>query len=424
MKNVLGKIDKFEFLCDIVVTDMPENLGEMIILGRPFLETIHAQIDVYLEKISLWIGEDRIKFDNAGSTSNQNIPNNDPTPFSLEHSDLGEIANISESPNFDVEEEYAKEIGNPYSQRFDEYKQVFDNEVEQLSNEYTLRIGKRDMSWMMFWRNASNTIEKLSIIGTMKDSKKMSNGEVEMKKLNMNHLLPHSDNSTSTILQQFPGANKSSIARRIPPEVQGRTNLSYLLFEEDGYEIWVPDAPASKKPIIVLMYHSLEHAYEYYKAYTKKVSFDVRLGTNPASKAGASTFNNWKVSSSGTDCKAVFCDVVFMKSSCEVTYTQQVFLYQVSHVNLGLVKSFHLMRQIYGDYDFIGTISVDFRNFRRDVLEFISKDDAQMIVEMLMNKKDFLPNFSFQYETGENNALTNLFSVDEYAKRNYYVFCA
>ncbi|GJT90685.1 hypothetical protein Tco_1079530 [Tanacetum coccineum] len=30
---------------------------------------------------------------------------------------------------------------NPYSRRFDEYKQVFDNEVEQLSNEYTLRIG-------------------------------------------------------------------------------------------------------------------------------------------------------------------------------------------------------------------------------------------------------------------------------------------
>ncbi|GKD69878.1 hypothetical protein Tco_1323968, partial [Tanacetum coccineum] len=44
---------------------------------------------------------------------------------------------------FDVKEEYAKEIGNPYSRRFDEYKQVFDNEVELLSNEYTLRIGKK-----------------------------------------------------------------------------------------------------------------------------------------------------------------------------------------------------------------------------------------------------------------------------------------
>ncbi|GJS49007.1 hypothetical protein Tco_0599128 [Tanacetum coccineum] len=45
--------------------------------------------------------------------------------------------------SFDVEEEYSKEIGNPYSRRFEEYKRVFDNEVEQQSNEYTLRIGKK-----------------------------------------------------------------------------------------------------------------------------------------------------------------------------------------------------------------------------------------------------------------------------------------
>ncbi|GJV45445.1 reverse transcriptase domain-containing protein [Tanacetum coccineum] len=61
IKNVSVKIDKFEFPCDFVVTDMPENLGEMIILGRPFLETIHAQIDVFQEEISLGIGKDRIK---------------------------------------------------------------------------------------------------------------------------------------------------------------------------------------------------------------------------------------------------------------------------------------------------------------------------------------------------------------------------
>nr|GEV47223.1 hypothetical protein [Tanacetum cinerariifolium] len=40
--------------------------------------------------------------------------------------------------NFDVEEEYAKEIENPYSWRFDEYKSVFYNEIENLPNEYTL----------------------------------------------------------------------------------------------------------------------------------------------------------------------------------------------------------------------------------------------------------------------------------------------
>ncbi|GKC56470.1 reverse transcriptase domain-containing protein, partial [Tanacetum coccineum] len=237
VKNVVVKINKFEFACDFVVTDMSKNLGEMIILGRPFLETIHAQIDIFQEEFHLGleeesfnpleIGHDLFSYespaclqfeqdtrnydtinpqneivgqtnpllDKGGSTSNQNIPNNEPTLFSLEHSELEEKSNISESPklqpfrprpcdysfdewlkvkightniyysdqeivfnewildNFNVEEEYAKEFRNPYSRRFDEYKRVFNNEVENLSNEYTLRIGKKGYEEEELWRS-------------------------------------------------------------------------------------------------------------------------------------------------------------------------------------------------------------------------------------------------------------------------------
>ncbi|GJU82015.1 reverse transcriptase domain-containing protein [Tanacetum coccineum] len=74
VNNVLVKIDKFEFPCDFVVTDMPKNLREMIILGRSFLKTIHAQIDVFQEEILLGIGKDRIKFDVNGNPRPSNIP--------------------------------------------------------------------------------------------------------------------------------------------------------------------------------------------------------------------------------------------------------------------------------------------------------------------------------------------------------------
>ncbi|GKB52513.1 RNA-directed DNA polymerase, eukaryota, reverse transcriptase zinc-binding domain protein [Tanacetum coccineum] len=73
MENVLVKIDKFVFPCDLVVIDMPGILGEMIILGRPFLTTIHAQIDVFNGKFSFIIGEDRIKFDVNGNSHHSNI---------------------------------------------------------------------------------------------------------------------------------------------------------------------------------------------------------------------------------------------------------------------------------------------------------------------------------------------------------------
>ncbi|GJR37530.1 reverse transcriptase domain-containing protein [Tanacetum coccineum] len=45
--------------------------------------------------------------------------------------------------SYNVEEEYAREIGDPYSRRFDEYNRVFNNEIGHLSNEYILRIGKK-----------------------------------------------------------------------------------------------------------------------------------------------------------------------------------------------------------------------------------------------------------------------------------------
>ncbi|GJV97476.1 hypothetical protein Tco_1549053 [Tanacetum coccineum] len=106
----------------------------------------------------------------TGNTSNQDIPNNGPTPFSLEHSELGEKTNISKSPKlqpfrprpYDYSfDEWIEEIGNPYSQRFDKYKRVFDNEVENLSNEYTLRIGKKRYVLDDVWKKCEQYHKKV-----------------------------------------------------------------------------------------------------------------------------------------------------------------------------------------------------------------------------------------------------------------------
>nr|GFA17734.1 hypothetical protein [Tanacetum cinerariifolium] len=63
VENVLVMIDKFVFLCDFAVIDMPGILGEMVILCKPFLVTIHAQIDVFNGEISFGIGKNRVKFE-------------------------------------------------------------------------------------------------------------------------------------------------------------------------------------------------------------------------------------------------------------------------------------------------------------------------------------------------------------------------
>ncbi|GJT74086.1 homeodomain-like protein [Tanacetum coccineum] len=61
-KNVLVGIGKFTFPIDFIILDMPEDVKVPLILGRPFLSTARAKIDVYKRKITLRVGEEKIIF--------------------------------------------------------------------------------------------------------------------------------------------------------------------------------------------------------------------------------------------------------------------------------------------------------------------------------------------------------------------------
>ncbi|GKE63325.1 DNA-directed DNA polymerase [Tanacetum coccineum] len=62
-KNVLIKVDKFVLPIDSVILDMREDSRILIILGRPFLATARAMIDVFNKKITLRIGNEEVIFD-------------------------------------------------------------------------------------------------------------------------------------------------------------------------------------------------------------------------------------------------------------------------------------------------------------------------------------------------------------------------
>ncbi|GJV16588.1 hypothetical protein Tco_1361911 [Tanacetum coccineum] len=61
-ENVLVVIGKFTFTVDFIILDMPEDIKVPLILGRPFLSTARAKIDVYKRKITLRAGEENIIF--------------------------------------------------------------------------------------------------------------------------------------------------------------------------------------------------------------------------------------------------------------------------------------------------------------------------------------------------------------------------
>ncbi|GJZ84217.1 putative reverse transcriptase domain-containing protein [Tanacetum coccineum] len=61
-ENVLVGIGKFVFPVDFIILDMPEDIKVPLILGRPFLSTARAKIDVFKRKITLRVGEEKIFF--------------------------------------------------------------------------------------------------------------------------------------------------------------------------------------------------------------------------------------------------------------------------------------------------------------------------------------------------------------------------
>ncbi|GJX86927.1 hypothetical protein Tco_0337701 [Tanacetum coccineum] len=251
-----------------------------MILGKPFLATIHAQNDVFNGEISFGIGEDRVKFDIDENSHHSNVilekvymatekesfnplemeddlfsyespsclrfeqntriytnsdietvdsPSNmqETSERCVEHQpdnkrdtsrwhvckpvrvfyDNGEhgmlkqwvkightsVANFDREKvfnewvldSFDIEADYAKMFANPYSRRFDEYKRIFINEVEQLSNEYELKIGKNGYILDYIWENVNKTTEVQRTHGTMEDVRKKKFGNVGLRKPNM-----------------------------------------------------------------------------------------------------------------------------------------------------------------------------------------------------------------------------------------------
>nr|GEY48138.1 reverse transcriptase domain-containing protein [Tanacetum cinerariifolium] len=61
-EDVFVKVGKFHFLADFVVVDFEDDPRVPLILGRSFLRTGHALIDVYVEEITLRVNDESITF--------------------------------------------------------------------------------------------------------------------------------------------------------------------------------------------------------------------------------------------------------------------------------------------------------------------------------------------------------------------------
>ncbi|XP_023740361.1 uncharacterized protein LOC111888416 [Lactuca sativa] len=103
-EDILVKVDKFVFPVDFIIRDMEADPQVPIILGRPFLNTASAIVDMRDSKLTLRVGEDSVTFrvDQAMKYSR----NSDDTAFSIDMLDeLLEECITEDSSKFTTDDE-------------------------------------------------------------------------------------------------------------------------------------------------------------------------------------------------------------------------------------------------------------------------------------------------------------------------------
>ncbi|XP_022024263.1 uncharacterized protein LOC110924574 [Helianthus annuus] len=129
VENLLVKVDKFVFPVDFVVLDMEADERVPIILGRPFLRTTKAIIDVFDGKISLRAGDEIVTFEIDIAMQHPGGRDDDSGPC---HSDL-----VGEGVVDEHDEEKVEEVEEEQLDKDDELCVPEPLELDAISDEST-----------------------------------------------------------------------------------------------------------------------------------------------------------------------------------------------------------------------------------------------------------------------------------------------
>ncbi|CAH9084527.1 unnamed protein product, partial [Cuscuta europaea] len=112
----------------------------------------------------------------------------------------------------------------------------------------------------------------------------------------------------------------------------------------------------------------------------------------------------------------------FLKVNRNLDLGHQKFVLNCFRANIGTMKSYRLYKEIVGGYSNIGATSVDFKNFKRDLMAYIAGVDAQIVIDKLFRKQEVSSAFFFDYDVNDSDQLTRLFWADPICRKNYALF--
>ncbi|XP_031108448.1 protein FAR1-RELATED SEQUENCE 5-like [Ipomoea triloba] len=112
----------------------------------------------------------------------------------------------------------------------------------------------------------------------------------------------------------------------------------------------------------------------------------------------------------------------FLKVNRNLDVSHQIFVASCVRANIGPTRSYRLFKEIVGDYSNVGATSVDFQNFKRDLMAYILNGDAQLFIDTLFKRRELCEAFGFEYDVDEADQLSRVFLADAVSRKNFSLF--
>nr|KAJ0214960.1 hypothetical protein LSAT_V11C300102770 [Lactuca sativa] len=232
--------------------------------------------------------------------------------------------------------------------------------------------------------------------------------------------------------------------------------VSDFYMSEVLYDI-KPDVPEEFKPTKSMRLKDVLEGVNFYKRYVEKAGFDVRMNTfrkdidiikqkymvcnkmgkpkmNPTEHNTIYKVKNYKakiivkrVKETGEYRFDKFQemhnheleDTFHLKISRSLSYYDKELIVRASTMKMGATKSYKLKSTLKGGFEHLRGKDVDYRNFKSNIDSIIGFRDAQLIVNMMTNRKKNHLNYSFYFRCNENQVLNAMFWADETDKAYY-----
>ncbi|XP_024992191.1 protein FAR1-RELATED SEQUENCE 5-like [Cynara cardunculus var. scolymus] len=191
-----------------------------------------------------------------------------------------------------------------------------------------------------------------------------------------------------------------------------------------GDGVHIPSVPSEFQPVVGSIFGSLEDGIEMYRRYADIAGFDIRLSTQKTRKGGIVKLK-YVVSHKHEKPKKRSVDSVEVdghhRQSRQLSYDDKVMVHQSTRSNIGPVRAHKLQVCLKGGYHEVGSSVVDYKNFKRDLNNYVGDGDVQMVVNMLNNIRQYGTNFAFVYKI-DNGQLVSMLWANELTRLNYTEF--